>query len=411
MKLNINMKSYLYDIVLVVIFISCGFNEPGKSNAIKNLINDNVPELSTVDNILDTLIADGFDFPVGNVDGKGKYTSIADGKVYDSWYIATKFAENYSLGVHPGIDLNGTGGGNTDQGQPVYTIGKGVVIDSENFGSPWGNVVLIKHYYLENGKIISCFSLYAHLEEIFVSKGDVVKKRTKIGTIGTGGGSYPAHLHLEIRKDKMKDYETTFWPGSNSKNTEWVKEYYEAPDEFINSHRVLTCPYKEDRIIVAVKNKYKLFYYEKGELKNEYVIALSQNPNGPKEKEGDLKMPEGEYFIFGKQKGPFYGDFSEYLGNELLRISYPNTFDAEKAYSNGNITKEIRDKITSANKKQIAPPQSTFLGGGIVIHGWFGDWIADGNQNLTWGCISMHNSDLEKFYDIVQLKTKIIILP
>ena len=55
------------------------------------------------------------------------------------------------------------------------------------------------------------------------------------------------------------------------------------------------------------------------------------------------------------------------------------------------------------------PLKNTKLGGSIVIHGWNGDWVADGKQNLTWGCISMHNADLEAFYDIVELNTKIII--
>jgi lipoprotein-anchoring transpeptidase ErfK/SrfK len=46
-----------------------------------------------------------------------------------------------------------------------------------------------------------------------------------------------------------------------------------------------------------------------------------------------------------------------------------------------------------------------------VIHGWKGDWTADRNQNITWGCISMHNKDLEKFFDVVNLLTPIIITP
>lgn len=404
------MKLQYYLIFVGVLLFACSSNEKGEENKISfsKLLLD--AETDSV-NIFDTLLVNGFDFPVGNRDGKGKYTSKTDGKEYDSWYIASKFAESYSLGIHTGVDYNGTGGGNTDLGQPVYSIGKGIVIEAENFGSPWGNIVLIKHWYLENGRIFSCFSLYAHLNEIVVKKGGFVNKREQIGEIGTGGGSYPAHLHLEIRKGKMEEYETTYWPSSNGKDVSWVKDYYEDPVDFIKSHRKLTCPYSEDRIIIAIKNKYRLYYYEKGIKKNEYEIALSQNPIGPKEKEGDLKMPEGEYYIMGKQKGPFYGNFSEYLGNELLRISYPNVFDANIAFEKGRISNKIRNEIVTANEKRTTPPQSTVLGGGIVIHGWNGDWVADGEQNLTWGCISMHNSDLDVFYDIVQLKTKIIILP
>ena len=42
--------------------------------------------------------ADGFDFPFGDGDGGGFYQDKATGKRFDGWYIATSFAENYSLG-------------------------------------------------------------------------------------------------------------------------------------------------------------------------------------------------------------------------------------------------------------------------------------------------------------------------
>lgn len=41
--------------------------------------------------------------------------------------------------------------------------------------------------------------LYAHMDKNFVKKGDkVVKFGTPIGTVGTGNGQYPAHLHYSI---------------------------------------------------------------------------------------------------------------------------------------------------------------------------------------------------------------------
>jgi murein L,D-transpeptidase YafK len=208
----------------------------------------------------------------------------------------------------------------------------------------------------------------------------------------------------------MKDFDVTYWPSSNSKDLQWVKDYYYAPEEFIGKHRKLTNPCNENRIIVALKSKYKLYYYEKGTLIKEYEIALSQNPIGHKEREGDLKLPEGEYYICEKQKGPFNGYYADFLGPRLLRISYPNIYDAENGLKKGLISKKERDMLVSANINRTIPSKGTKLGGGIVIHGWKGDWIANGRQNLTWGCISMHNSDLEAFYDIVKLNTKIIIL-
>src|SRR4051794_15384335 len=40
--------------------------------------------------------ADGFDFPFGDGAGGGSYTDISTGKHFDGWYVATRFAENYS---------------------------------------------------------------------------------------------------------------------------------------------------------------------------------------------------------------------------------------------------------------------------------------------------------------------------
>ncbi|HEX8119063.1 MAG TPA: hypothetical protein VF521_17425, partial [Pyrinomonadaceae bacterium] len=88
--------------------------------------------------------ADGFDFPFGDGEGGGSYTDPATGKRYGGWYVATHFAESYSLGLHTGEDWNGAGGGNTDLGQPVYSVANGRVVFAEDCGRLWGNVVVLE---------------------------------------------------------------------------------------------------------------------------------------------------------------------------------------------------------------------------------------------------------------------------
>lgn len=152
-------------------------------------------------------------------------------------------------------------------------------------------------------------------------------------------------------------------------------------------------------------------FYSKSKLQKEYIIALSQNPVGHKMQQGDNRLPEGEYRIIQKSRGPFTGNYADYFGTAWIRINYPNDFDAENGFARGLISKEERDKIFKANEQGKTPPKDTKLGGGIGIHGWAGDWVADGSQNLTWGCISMHNKDIDELYDLIPLNTKIFILP
>ena len=131
-------------------------------------------------------LADGFDFPVGKPDGAGYY--IARGVRLTS-------------PIHYGEDWNGRGGGDTDFGDPVYAFGDGLVVFAYDLHSGWGNVVLIRHAYRDpaSGQVKFCDSLYAHMNEILVKMGQVVKRGQQVGTIGTNHGMYPAHLHFEVR--------------------------------------------------------------------------------------------------------------------------------------------------------------------------------------------------------------------
>ena len=368
----------------------------------------NKSALETFD-YLDSSLADGFDFPVGDRDGAGSY-SDSRGKKHQGWYIATFTGETYSLGIHTGEDWNGKGGGNTDMGQPVYAIGKGTVLEASNFGKPWGNIVLVKHCFLENGKPRTIFSLYAHLDKILVEAGTFVQKRQQIGTIGNGDGAYPAHLHLEIRSELLSDYPADYWPSSNNKDVKWVLDHYLKPSEFIKTHRKCLVPSSEKQILIAVKSKYQMCLYEEGSLKETYEIALSQEPVGHKEKQGDNRLPEGEYRIIQKSKGPFSGDYAAYFGPAWFRINYPNNYDAEEGYRKKLISANELERIKLANASGSEPPKNTALGGGIGIHGWAGNWPLE-QRDLTWGCISMRNQDLPSFYSLIRLQTPILILP
>lgn len=99
-------------------------------------------------------------------------------------------------GHHTGDDFNGIGGSNTDLGDPVFSIGDGLVVFAGESTPGWGNVVMVAHRNPEGKTLLS---MYAHLDKVEVTNSSLIARGTKLGTIGTADGRYPAHLHFELR--------------------------------------------------------------------------------------------------------------------------------------------------------------------------------------------------------------------
>jgi murein DD-endopeptidase MepM/ murein hydrolase activator NlpD len=171
-----------------------------------------------------TRVADGFDQPVGKPDAEGYYTS----RGFHAY--------------HPGEDWNGIKGGNSDLGAPVYAIGTGYVTFAHDARMGWGNVVLIRHIFLENGKLQTIDSMYAHLDKILVREGQQVARGQQVGTIGTNHGMYVAHLHFEIRKNLNV--------GINRSAFKCDFTNYYRPGEFIASHRKLPGGDRTESIVI-----------------------------------------------------------------------------------------------------------------------------------------------------------------
>lgn len=168
------------------------------------------------------LIVDGFDFPLGKPHGEGYY--VAADLVDPSYYDRFDF-------WHTGEDWNGVGGGDSDLGDPVYAIAHGLVITAQSFPK-WGNIVLLEHVLPTGDKV---WSQYAHLDELFVEKGDILPRGTAIGTIGKGGNHrFVAHLHFEIRLRKLP---ASKWGWKTRDDREKVLRYYAHPTNFIKSYR------------------------------------------------------------------------------------------------------------------------------------------------------------------------------
>lgn len=160
-------------------------------------------------------LADGFDFPVGKPDASGY-----------------RKARGFYPNGHLGEDWNGKGGGNTDLGDPIYNIGRGIVVLSEDVKKGWGNVVIVRHAFRDHdGAVRVVDSLYGHLQERKVELYDKVEKGELLGTMGSNRGMYYAHLHFEIRKNLEI--------GMNRSKFKRDYSNYHSPTSFIKSRRKL----------------------------------------------------------------------------------------------------------------------------------------------------------------------------
>jgi murein DD-endopeptidase MepM/ murein hydrolase activator NlpD len=362
------------------------------------------------DNYLNTDFdpADGFDFAVGDPDGKGAYQDKATGQRYSGWLVATHFADNYSYGIHTGEDWTGNGPPASDLGQDVHAIANGRVAFAGFCGRLWGNVVMIDHIFYENHEKKQIRSVYAHLQQYSVSVGQLVRRREVIASVGQDPDKlFAPHLHLELRWDQ--NLTPTYWPSSNGKDVGWMKEHYTAPSPFINSHRSVPRPQTESNLILINQPNYKMRFYQNGKMVDEYDIGLGQG-NGPKEIEGDRKTPLGMYFVIQKHSGDFDGPYAPYFGGYWLRINYPNAFDAARGRSQNLITAAQQQEIADKWIRREPTLERTAMGGGIGFHGWNKEWDNRGSRQLSFGCIVLHLRDVARFYERIPEGTMVVIL-
>lgn len=101
----------------------------------------------------------------------------------------------YGIRIHPvhkvnkfhrGIDFT------APTGTAIQATGNGKVIRVQRRKIGYGNNVIIDHGF-------GYTTLYAHMSEINVKKGEKVKKGQQIGKIGSTGTSTAPHLHYEVR--------------------------------------------------------------------------------------------------------------------------------------------------------------------------------------------------------------------
>lgn len=153
-----------------------------------------------------------------------------------------------------------------------------------------------------------------------------------------------------------------------------------------------------DPSVTIEKSARRLTVFSDGEPVKRYRIALGGDPLGHKRREGDMRTPEGEYYVCSKNP--------ESRFHLSLGLSYPNEADADAALEVGLISKREHKAIVSAVRKMQRPPWNTALGGEIMIHG-----AGSGRGDWTLGCAALDNADIEELFTALPLGTEVRILP
>ncbi|MCF8404850.1 MAG: M23 family metallopeptidase, partial [Bacteroidales bacterium] len=92
---------------------------------------------------------------------------------------------------HPGIDFS------APTGTEIYATGDGIITEITRSRRGYGNKLEIDHGY-------GYTTMYAHIHDFKVRKGQKVKRGQLIATVGNTGKSTAPHLHYEIRKDDKR---------------------------------------------------------------------------------------------------------------------------------------------------------------------------------------------------------------
>jgi len=158
--------------------------------------------------------------------------------------------------------------------------------------------------------------------------------------------------------------------------------------------------------LVVWKSQYSLTLFKgSSPVKTYWAVFGKGYGDGDKERSGDKRTPEGDFYICSMNHSK---RFYKFLG-----LSYPGLKHAEQGLQRGVITPREYEEIEQAHRERRQPTWDTRLGGAIGIHGrMLEDPVVWANrQNWTDGCIALTNTDMDELFSIVSLGTPVTIIP
>lgn len=134
--------------------------------------------------------------------------------------------------------------------------------------------------------------------------------------------------------------------------------------------------------VLVEKGERRLYLLRDGTAYRSYRVSLGGDPRGHKEREGDLRTPEGRYLLdWRNPKSCCY---------KSLHVSYPSSVD-----------------------RRLAAERGDDPGGLIMIHGQLNGWgwlgWFNSRRDWTHGCIAVRNVAMEEIWRAVPDGTPIEI--
>jgi len=158
--------------------------------------------------------------------------------------------------------------------------------------------------------------------------------------------------------------------------------------------------------LVIWKSQYSLTLF-KGDspVKTYWALFGKGYGDGDKERSGDKRTPEGNFYICSMNHSK---RFYKFLG-----LSYPGLKHAERAVQQRLISPREYREIEDAQRELRQPTWDTRLGGAIGIHGRTFEDPSVWAQRTNWtdGCIALSNNDIDEIFSVVSLGTPVTILP
>jgi hypothetical protein len=148
----------------------------------------------------------------------------------------------------------------------------------------------------------------------------------------------------------------------------------------------------EGSLIVVDKTARTLSLVREGDTIAVFPVLVGKNP-GTKEREGDMRTPEGCYFVLQMLPDEDTVGAGYYKG---LHLSYPSVSDAARGLASGLIDQSLYLEIVRAYQEGLMPPQESALGGCVAIHAGLAE--DERFERGTKGCVVLRNSDMDSLY-------------